>query len=135
MWKKACLTKGFTLIELLIVVAIIAILAVIAVPNLMRTRINANHSFAKATLKAIATALDSYLLDRQAYPSDVDDLIGESPPYLSKDYFDGQPHSGYIFVVDPLTDYDYTITATPSSPGITGTKTFTLIAGSKIAES
>jgi prepilin-type N-terminal cleavage/methylation domain-containing protein len=46
-------TKGFSLIELLIVVAIILVIAAIAIPNLLRSRMQANQSAAAATLRNI----------------------------------------------------------------------------------
>ena len=48
--------KGFTFLEIMIVVAIIALLAAIAIPNLLRTRIQANESAAISSLKTITTA-------------------------------------------------------------------------------
>ncbi|HQQ00993.1 MAG TPA: type II secretion system protein GspG [bacterium] len=59
---------AFTLIELLIVVAIIGILAAIAVPNFVQAQIRSKVARAKADLKSISTALDSYYLDQKAYP-------------------------------------------------------------------
>jgi type IV pilus assembly protein PilA len=52
--------KGFSLIELLIVVAIILIIAAIAVPNLLRSRTQANETSAVASLRSMNTAAVSY---------------------------------------------------------------------------
>ncbi len=60
--------KGFTLIELLIVVAIIAILAAIAVPNFLEAQVRAKVSRAKADQRTLATALETYYVDHNAYP-------------------------------------------------------------------
>ncbi len=48
--------KGFSLIELLIVVAIILIIAAIAIPNLIRSKMQANEAAAVATLRTLNTA-------------------------------------------------------------------------------
>src|SRR5215218_6308546 len=61
--------KAFTLIELLIVVAIIAILAAIAVPNFLEAQTRAKVSRAKADMRAIATAIESYRVDGNTYPT------------------------------------------------------------------
>ena len=63
--------KGFTLIELLIVVAIIAILAAIAVPNFLEAQTRAKVSRAKADIRTLATALESYMVDTNKYPPDI----------------------------------------------------------------
>ncbi len=60
--------KAFTLIELLIVVAIIAILAAIAVPNFLEAQVRAKVSRAKADMRSVATAVESYAVDNNAYP-------------------------------------------------------------------
>jgi prepilin-type N-terminal cleavage/methylation domain-containing protein len=69
--------KGFTLIELLIVVAIIAILAAIAVPNFLEAQTRAKVGRAKADLRTLATALESYRVDNNNYPYISDDAAGE----------------------------------------------------------
>ena len=61
--------RAFTLIELLIVVAIIAILAAIAVPNFLEAQTRAKVSRVKADMRSIGTALESYAVDNNVYPS------------------------------------------------------------------
>ena len=61
--RKRVAREGFTLIELLIVVAIIAMLAAIAVPNFLEAQARAKVARAKADLRTIATALESYSVD------------------------------------------------------------------------
>ena len=60
--------SGFTLIELLIVVAIIAILAAIAVPNFLEAQTRAKVARAKADLRTLAVAAESYFVDNNSYP-------------------------------------------------------------------
>ncbi|HZZ66176.1 MAG TPA: prepilin-type N-terminal cleavage/methylation domain-containing protein, partial [Candidatus Baltobacteraceae bacterium] len=60
--------RGFTLLEMMIVVAIIAILAGILIPNFTRARAQAATSGCMANEKSIATALELYFTDHQAYP-------------------------------------------------------------------
>jgi type II secretory pathway pseudopilin PulG len=55
------------LIELLIVVAIIAILAAIAVPNFLEAQMRSKISRVRADQRTLATAIESYHVDRNAY--------------------------------------------------------------------
>ena len=70
--KHASKFRGFTLIELLIVVAIIAILAAIAVPNFLEAQVRAKTSRAKADMRNMATAIESYRIDNGSYPEGTD---------------------------------------------------------------
>lgn len=75
--------KGFTLIELLIVVAIIAILAAIAVPNFLEAQTRAKISRAKSDLRTVSTALESYVVDENTYPTMIEmDFDGGVKPWL-----------------------------------------------------
>lgn len=60
-------SKAFTLIELLIVVAIIAILAAIAVPNFLEAQTRAKISRAKADMRSLVTAIETYHIDNNTY--------------------------------------------------------------------
>lgn len=64
--------RGFTLIELLIVVAIIAILAAIAIPNFLAAQTRARVSRVKGEEQTLTTALESYFVDYNVYPDDID---------------------------------------------------------------
>lgn len=118
--------KAFTLVEILVIVGIIAILSAIAIPNVIRARINANETAAKATLKTIANALENYYAVNTEYPTDVNDLMGDVPPYLNKDYFSGI-HHGFNFTAS-TTIATYTVSATPSNTNM-GSTTYTITTG------
>ena len=61
-------TKGFTLIELLVVVAIIGILSSVVLASLNSARAKARDARRAVDLKQLATALEIYYLDNNAFP-------------------------------------------------------------------
>lgn len=121
--------NGFTLVEILIVVAILGLLtALVVLPNVLRSRLIANDSVARASLKTISTALENYYSVNNSYPPDTDTLITSNPSYLHVDFFDGVEHSGFTYNADVLTDYAYSIRATPTSTS-QGTGSVTISTG------
>ena len=75
--------KGFTLVELMIVIIILAILTGIAVPSYMVLRTRAREAAAKAELMNIATALEMYQVDKEAYPITSSGIAALAPVYMS----------------------------------------------------
>lgn len=61
-------SHGFTLIELLVVIAIILILIAIALPNFLEAQTRAKLVRVEADMRTIATAVESYYIDRRVYP-------------------------------------------------------------------
>ncbi len=84
---RARKTAGFTLIELLIVVAIIGIIAAIAIPNLLNAIDRGKQKRTMADLRSVGTAIESYSVDTNVYPSasDINALKGViEPVYMKK---------------------------------------------------
>jgi len=131
---------GFSLIELLVVVAIILILAAIAVPNLLRSRISANEASAVASLRTIASSNAVYLSSYNiGYAGTLTNLGPSTLPssaaagLLDFSLSQAAPiKSGYQFTYSPLNpaptranpNQTYSVTATPTAPGSSGTSTF-----------
>jgi type IV pilus assembly protein PilA len=121
--------NGFSLIELLIVIAVIGIISAITAPNLLASRRAANEAAATASLRAIASAQAAYMNtygNGANYATDLTDLgsknlIEERLSYASKPI-----KSGYVFEIDNAVGEPsrFTCTATPTSPGSSGTKYF-----------
>ena len=130
--------KGFSLIELLIVVTIIMIIAAIAIPNLIRNKIQANETAAVASLRTLNEAVLLYSNTYGGFPHQLSDLGpisgGAAPSSAAADIIDSVlasgVKSGYKFgytaaASDPSGNVlNYSVTATPVTPGTTGQRAF-----------
>jgi prepilin-type N-terminal cleavage/methylation domain-containing protein len=73
-------TRAFTLIEMLVVVAIIMTLVAIAMPNYMDAMARARVVRARADMRTISIALETYFLEFNQYPPDHDPFPGDIRP-------------------------------------------------------
>jgi general secretion pathway protein G len=76
---------GFTLIEIMLVIVIIGIIVGIAAPKIGGKLGKAQNVAARASLKAVETAIQSYEMDNLRLPDSLDDLTKQKDgngPYL-----------------------------------------------------
>ena len=124
--------RGFSLIELLIVIAIILIILSIALPQMSKSRMNAQEMSAVAQLRTInqaevqyqsqfgqfATSLSQLGPPSSAGAAEGPQAAGLIPPNLAS----GNA-SGYVFTVTQ-SPTGYAATAVPKTFGTTGRRTF-----------
>jgi type IV pilus assembly protein PilA len=131
--------RGFSLIELLIVVTIILIIAAIAIPKVLSAKIQANEAAAIVTLHTLNANALMYSNSYGGFPHSITDMgpsggAGAAPTSAAADLIDSSlasgVKSGYKFTfkvesADPAGNVNnYTITATPVTPGSTGQRSF-----------
>lgn len=105
-----------------------ALVTAIAVPNLMRAKMAANDALAKATLRSLSVASESYAADNKGrYPMSSLLLTAANPPYMIEDYC-GQTMSGFTYECK-MTEAGYQFIATPSEPGASGFESYSIITG------
>ena len=122
--------KGFTLVEIMIVVAIIALLAAIAVPTLVTAKRTANEAAAKANVRSLSTAAETFATGHNGiYPADVAELatfIASAPNFCAAS--GATAVQGYNYTCT-LAAGGYTITAAPVTQGTTGSVTYSATTG------
>jgi type IV pilus assembly protein PilA len=129
-------SDGFSLIELLIVVAIILVITAIAVPSFLRSRMAANEASASQSVRTINTAVITYssIYQTTGFPPTLIALGGAGPCTASSTnaclldtVLSAGTKAGYTFVYtgDGQTpSLTYTVSATPVSQGVSGTRMF-----------
>ena len=128
------LRKAFTLVEVLITISVVVLLTTISMPGIIRERISVNEESARAALKEISTALETYAEKNLHYPANFSDLVNASPAYLNYNYIAGSPVKGYNFTCQSLDAGGYSCSATPQRCGLTGLKIYTITTGGMLNE-
>ncbi len=124
--------KGFTLVEIMIVVAIIALLAAIAIPNLLSARMTANDAAARANLRTLSTAAETYAsANNGTYPASVALLANYASAATN---LCGANSGGYTYTCT-LEAGRYTIGAVPVTVGSTGTRNLSIATGGVLTDS
>jgi general secretion pathway protein G len=83
--NKRKFKSGFTLIEIMLVIVIIGIIVGIAAPKISGKLGKAQNVAARASLKAVESAVQSYEMDNLRLPDSLDDLTKQKDgngPYL-----------------------------------------------------
>ncbi|MBN2706697.1 MAG: type II secretion system major pseudopilin GspG [Deltaproteobacteria bacterium] len=121
-------SRGFTLIELLIVMVIIGLLASLVAPTMFKKVGGAKRKTARAQIELLGTALDSYRLDNDVYPSSEQGLqaLRNQPdgaknwdgPYLPKDLPKDPWGNDYVYKSPgDHGDYDLSSYGVDGQPG------------------
>ena len=115
--------RGFTLIELLIVIAVISILIGIALPRFRGMREEGLITQAKGELRTLQTAIESYYIHNNAYPTDSatwqTELINARPKIVGITLIDpfSTTNAQYQLVYDTNTDHYAIYSVGPDGDG------------------
>lgn len=121
--------RGFTIVELLVVITVIAILLGIAIPRFKGMQQEGNMTKAKAELKSLQTAVESWNIHQNphAYPATstticVSTLNGATPLIVSNPIYDPFAPAGteYNYAVSPSGAYYVIWSVGPNGTAISG---------------
>jgi len=136
MLRKLRKKQGFTLVEIMIVVGIITMLAALSIHNLLRAKVTANEAATIKNLRTFQTAMYGYNAVNGRYPrlhEVLDKLCNENPPYLDISWYSkNDPYhvekNGYRLELkyDDYSGQEFSVSASPVNPGVTGGRTFFL---------
>jgi type IV pilus assembly protein PilA len=114
-------SSGFTLLELMMVITVLSILVVLAVAGYSNSRKSANEASAISSLRTVSSMENIYRVRFGSYGT-LSDLTTNG--YMDNTYADGEK-SGYLFSTTTApTEVDWTLSAQPVTPGVSGDRWF-----------
>lgn len=113
---------GFTLIEAMVTLAILAIVAAIALPSYTRFAVRGSRQDAESQLSELAALQEKIFLNSNAYTASVTAT------------YNGRSDGGLGVPSGMTQDKMYTLSITPTAPGITYTLVATPVAGTRQAK-
>lgn len=75
--------RGFTLIEIMIVIAIIGVLTLLILPNMVKSKYQAEWTSCSGYQRTIAAACESYQAQYGSYPANLTVLTVSNPQFLT----------------------------------------------------
>jgi len=123
--------SGFTLIEIMFVVAILLVMVNLTIPNIQRSRMNANEQAAISGLRTLSTAMDTYLDTFNAYPPNLTALTN-NPAFIPNALVTNcsavgglvDQYHGYQYCYTRIANTEYNCSAIPRTANVTGTRSF-----------
>ncbi len=110
--------RAFTLIELMVAVLIIALISAFATTNFLAAQRNARDNARKATVNAIATAVESYYAAKRTFPGRTDAAadVGGAPTNITQ-YNDAARGCQFILDYGVTGEYPYLYSYVPYTQG------------------
>ncbi len=122
--------KGRSFLVLVTAAGLLSLLLSVLGEKVIGVVVTRNNAAAAATLKSIATGLESYGKEHEGqYPDDFSVLTKGTPPYIDRDYLMESPHNGFNYFCSRLDKTGYNCSAIPIKCGITGSKNFAVATG------
>ncbi len=125
--------KARSFVTIMIIVALSALLLRIAVHKIIIYNIEQNQLLAQVNLKLLSTALENYAKDNKGlYPTDIDLLTKNKPPYLERNYLAVSNVRGYEYDCQRLNSIGYNCSAEPVNCKLTGKMVYMVSTGGLI---
>ncbi|MFA4933802.1 MAG: hypothetical protein WC574_05165 [Candidatus Omnitrophota bacterium] len=125
--------KARSFVTIMIIVALSALLLRLAVHKIIIYNIEQNQLLAQVNLKLLSTALENYAKDNKGvYPTNIDVLTKNNPPYLQKNYLSASSVRGYEYDCQRLDSLGYNCLASPLNCKLTGKMVYAVSTGGMI---
>jgi len=125
--------KAFTLVEIMVVLLIVSLLASLAIPQMLRSRMNANETAAIGAMRHISNSCQVYYNNVSPHTYPPNGLSDLTPPASNPSYINtrlaaainaASAKQGYYYVYTLIDSETFTLLGRPSRPNRTGVRIF-----------